>query len=89
MFRGFAIAAALACLASAAAASGPVPKTYEGCVVRGAYVVGPYVIQLFTRSGQRLDVARYEGMRLWMRGNLLPSDRFYVEEGPRLLGPCR
>ena len=89
MFRVLAIAAALAGLATAAGASIPVPKTYQGCVRNGAYVVEPYVIRLFDLHRRQFDLRRYEGMRLWVRGDLAPGDIFFVREGPRVLGPCR
>ena len=78
--------------AAPAWASGPVPATITGCVLQGALIGGRqpgarYVIRPM-RAGQPLDLSRYEGQRLRFTGQLLPGDRYIVETGPEVLGPC-
>ena len=70
---------ALALSAGAAAASEPVPRTIEACVIGGVFR-GPqytYRVHVAAPGGWRqLDLAAFEGMTLRMRGYLLPGDNF-------------
>ena len=83
-----ALIAVFALHASVADASAPVRKSYQGCVVDGDYVAGRYVIRLFDRDRNRIDVTRFEGQRLAVTGDLLPGDILFVLDGPTPLGPC-
>jgi hypothetical protein len=70
---------ALAVSACAAAASEPVPRTIEACVIGGAFRGPQYTYRVHVIAGgewRRLDLSAYEGMTLRMRGFLLPGDNF-------------
>jgi hypothetical protein len=72
-----------------AIASQPVPRTYEGCVVKGVFTSRDgYDIAIATRVGVPLDLRRYEGHRLQIRGSLLPGDNLILNAPPRDLGSC-
>lgn len=77
-FRALALSA-LALSGGAAAASEPVPRTIEACVIGGVFR-GPqyaYRIQVVARGEwRRPDLSAFEGMTLRIRGFLLPGDRF-------------
>ena len=51
-----------------------VRRTIEGCVVAGVFtgVVG-YRIRVRRRSGEALDLSRWNGRRLRITGNLCPA----------------
>lgn len=70
--------------------SQPVQKVIVGCVVNGALISDDgYHIRVrdsATRKELRLD--RYEGMRVRIRGQLLPGDNYFIEAAPRVLGRC-
>jgi len=70
--------------------SQPVRKVIVGCVVNGALISNDgYHIRVrdsATRGEIRLD--RYEGMRVRIRGQLLPGDNYFIEDAPRVLGRC-
>lgn len=70
--------------------SQPVRKVIVGCVVNGALISSDgYHIRVrdaATREELRLD--RYEGMRVRIRGQLLPGDNHFIQDAPRVLGRC-
>ena len=72
---------ALAFSAGAAAASEPIPRTIEACVIGGAFR-GPqytYRVHVAAPGGWRqFDLSAFEGMTLRMRGYLLPGDNFLL-----------
>lgn len=71
--------AVLALSAGAAAASEPVPRTIEACVIGGAFRGPQYTYRVHVIAGgewRRVDLAAFEGMTLRMRGFLLPGDNF-------------
>jgi len=73
-----------------AQASGPVPRTLTGCVNAGALTSSDgYSITVLNNANQRMDLSAYNGKRITVSGNLLPSDRFYPKTPIRVLGPCR
>ena len=70
-------------------ASAPVRKTITGCVQGGVFRSDDgYVIELRRRSGDTIDVSRWQGRRLRVTGKLLPRDNFYLEGVPAVLGRC-
>jgi hypothetical protein len=91
-------------LAASAQASGPVPVTLEGCVIKGVFFslekeatpagAGSRVYRMEVRkpephSGQKLDLSRYEGKKIRVQGRLLPGD--VLIPGPqvlKVLGEC-
>lgn len=85
-----ACAAALIATTGLALASGPVSRTMVGCIRNGEMTSQDgYHITVLTRSNQRMDLTPYNGKRIQVSGNLLPSDRFYPNTPFRVLGPCR
>lgn len=80
--RSLALAfAALALSAGGAAASEPVPRTIDACVI-GGVLRGPqyaYRVHVAAQGGWRaLDLGAFEGMTLRVRGVLLPGDNFLL-----------
>lgn len=76
------IASALALFALAAgpaAASEPVPRTIQACVVGGVFTGSRYVYRVHVLAGgerRAVDLAAFEGMTLRIKGFLLPGDHF-------------
>lgn len=81
---------ALLATASMAEASRPVRKTITGCVSSGRLTSdnGYYIRVRESFGGPELDLGRYNGRRIRVRGLLSPGDRFVIESGPDVLGPC-
>jgi len=80
-----------------ASASGPVPRTLEGCVINGTFFSVDKGAK--TETGQRdiayhirvknLNLSPYEGKKIRLQGNLLPGDRFNPDpRSLKVLGPC-
>lgn len=70
---------ALVLSAGAAAASEPVPRTIQACVIGGVFRGPQYVYRVHVIAGgewRRVDLSAYEGMTLRIRGFLLPGDNF-------------
>ena len=73
-----------------ALASLPVPKTYIGCVLNGAFKnEDGYIIRIRQPGGALMDLSQWEKKMLRISGNLLPSDNFYLNAAPVVVGPCR
>lgn len=90
--RAIALSAALILTGMAVAtASEPVRSTVVGCVSDGRFVSSDgYVIRPTDAAGLRdLDLSRWEGRRLSLRGDLLPGDVLRLSRSPRVLGRCR
>lgn len=90
--RGMVVAAALVLACSAGAeASEPVRRTIVGCVSDGRFVSSDgYVIRPTDAEGrQDLGLARWEGRRLSLTGDLLPGDWLRLRRPPKVLGRCR
>lgn len=69
--------------------SQPVPRAIEGCVAGGQFISSDgYGIAISPSIGASLDLHRYNGWRLRVRGALLPGDTLILTEPPRDLGPC-
>lgn len=82
ILRSLALAfSALALSGGAAAASEPVPRTIEACVI-GGVLRGPqytYRVHVVAPGGWRkFDLEAFEGMTLRVRGVLLPGDNFLL-----------
>ncbi len=72
-----------------ALASQPVPRVMVGCVTDGAFISSDgYHIQPHRSGGTAVDLSRYEGRRLRIKGNLLPGDVLILNARPEDLGPC-
>lgn len=87
------VLAAALILADAAgvSASEPVRRTIAGCVSDGRFVSSDgYVIRPTDATGRHdLDLARWEGRRLSLTGDLLPGDQLRLRRPPKVLGRCR
>jgi len=71
--------ALLAFVGVPAAASEPVPRTIEACVVGGVFTGSRYVYRVHVLAGgerRPVDLAAFEGMTLRIKGFLLPGDHF-------------
>lgn len=83
-------AASGAVLLRPALASLPVPKTYIGCVSNGEFKnEDGYVIRIRHPGGALMDLSQWEKKMLRISGHLLPSDNFYLNAAPVVVGPCR
>lgn len=83
-------AASGAALLQPALASRPVPKTYIGCVSNGAFTnEDGYVIKIRQPGGALMDLSQWEKKMLRISGSLLPSDNFYLNTAPVVVGDCR
>ena len=72
-----------------ALASAPVPKTYVGCVSNGVFKSADgYVIRIRHPGGALMDLSQWEKKMLRISGHLLPSDNFYLNAAPVVVGPC-
>ena len=79
----------LACFGDAALASRPVPKTIQGCVIKGTFISSNgYRVRVRDTTGAPVDLASYEGMEIRYFGHLLPGDIYYVRKAPAVLRPC-
>ena len=73
-----------------AVASKPVPKTIVGCVFNGGFVSSDgYDIRPMDANGKDVDLRRFEGHQVTIRGDLLPGDAFILKNPPVDSGPCR
>jgi hypothetical protein len=73
-----------------AVASQPVPKTIVGCVFNGGFVSSDgYDIRPMDANGKDVDLRRFEGHQVTIRGDLLPGDAFILKKPPADSGPCR
>jgi hypothetical protein len=80
-----------------APASRPVPRTLEGCVIKGTFFsvykgvkteTGQNVIAYRIRV-QNMDLSPYEGKKIRLQGHLYPGDRFQADpKSLKVLGPC-
>lgn len=69
----------LALVGAPAAASEPVPRTIQACVVGGVFTGSRYVYRVHVLAGgerRPVDLAAFEGMTLRIKGFLLPGDHF-------------
>jgi hypothetical protein len=81
-----------------ASASRPVPRTLEGCVIKGVfYSVSQYkgktsVHRIDCRTedlDHPISMSRYEGKKIKVSGHLVPSDVFVPDfKTLKVLGPC-
>jgi hypothetical protein len=67
-----------------------VRKDIIGCVSGGALTSDDgYPIRVTDRRTQdAVDLRRYNGKKIRVRGNLLPGDMFFLDGSPRVLGSC-
>jgi hypothetical protein len=73
-----------------ALASGPVRMTVVGCVSHGVFRSDDgYLIKLRQHGGGLLNLTPWNGKRLRVTGNLLPSDNLFVLSAPTIVGACR
>lgn len=83
-------AATLVAAATEASASRPVRRTIVGCVVETTFFSEDgYVIRVNDRANAPVDLQRWRGRRLEIKGWLSPGDRFNLDGAPRVLGPCK
>lgn len=70
--------------------SQPVQKVIIGCVINGALISNDgYYIRVWDQGKrEELRLDRYNGMRVRIRGQLLPGDNYFIQDAPRVLGRC-
>ncbi len=79
----------IAGLAWQAHASKPVARTIVGCVTDAQLTSeGGYEITVVRNGMGRIDLGRWNGLRIRFDGMLLPGDRLMVRSDPVVLGPC-
>lgn len=90
MAIGLLLGAFTVCASHSAIASKPVARAIVGCVTDARLTSDDgYEITVVSEAMARIDLSRWNGLKIRFDGLLLPQDRLIVKSDPVVLGSCQ